>query len=37
MNPGQLQIRRATVDDLPALKAMWLASRWPVDELESQS
>ncbi|HEX4350535.1 MAG TPA: hypothetical protein VH251_09110 [Verrucomicrobiae bacterium] len=36
MNPGQLQIRRATVDDLPALKAMWLASHWPVDELEGR-
>ena len=36
MNPGQLQIRRATVDDLPALKAMWLASQWPVDELEGR-
>jgi len=36
MNPGQLQIRRATVDDLPVLKAMWLASQWPVDELEGR-
>jgi N-acetylglutamate synthase-like GNAT family acetyltransferase len=36
MNPGQLQIRRATVDDLPALKAMWLASNWAADELENR-
>jgi N-acetylglutamate synthase-like GNAT family acetyltransferase len=36
MNPGQLQIRRATVDDLPALKTMWLASQWPADELEGR-
>src|SRR5262249_51403092 len=36
MNPGQLQIRRATVDDLPALKAMWTAAQWPVSELESR-
>jgi N-acetylglutamate synthase-like GNAT family acetyltransferase len=36
MNPGQLQIRRATVDDLPALKAMWTASNWPADELEGR-
>jgi hypothetical protein len=36
MNPGQLQIRRATVDDLPALKTMWAASNWPVDELENR-
>lgn len=36
MNPGLLQIRRATVDDLAALKAMWLASNWPVSELENR-
>ena len=33
-NPGPLLIRRATVDDLPALKALWLTARLPVDELE---
>jgi N-acetylglutamate synthase-like GNAT family acetyltransferase len=36
MNPGQLQIRRATVDDLPALKSLWLAARLPAEELESR-
>jgi N-acetylglutamate synthase-like GNAT family acetyltransferase len=36
MHPGPIQIRRATVDDLPALKAMWAASNWPVDELENR-
>jgi len=30
-----LHIRRATVDDLPALKALWLAARLPADELEN--
>jgi N-acetylglutamate synthase-like GNAT family acetyltransferase len=32
----QLHIRRATVDDLPALKALWLAAQLPADELESR-
>ena len=36
MNPGQLQIRRATVDDLPALRSLWLAAQLPADELESR-
>jgi len=36
MNPGQLQVRRATVDDLPALRNLWLAARLPADELESR-
>jgi N-acetylglutamate synthase-like GNAT family acetyltransferase len=36
MNPGQLQVRRATVDDLPALKTLWAAANWPVDELENR-
>src|SRR5580700_9247820 len=36
MNPGQLQIRRATVDDLPALRAMWLAAQLPAAELEGR-
>lgn len=28
------QIRRATLDDLPALKALWEVARYPVAELE---
>lgn len=36
MNPGQLQIRRATVDDLPALKSLWLAANLPADDLENR-
>ena len=36
MNPGSLLVRRATVDDLPALKALWLAARLPVDEYENR-
>ncbi|HEX7570845.1 MAG TPA: hypothetical protein VF492_10100, partial [Verrucomicrobiae bacterium] len=31
-----LHIRRATVDDLPALKSLWLAARLPADELEAR-
>ncbi|MBU6410277.1 MAG: hypothetical protein KGR98_07810 [Verrucomicrobia bacterium] len=29
-----LHIRRATVDDLPALRALWAAMRLPADDLE---
>lgn len=36
MNYGQLRIRRATVDDLPALKSLWLAARLPAEELENR-
>jgi N-acetylglutamate synthase-like GNAT family acetyltransferase len=36
MNPGPLQVRRATVDDLPALKALWLAAQFPATELENR-
>ena len=36
MNPGPLQIRRATVDDLPALKALWLAAQFPAADLENR-
>jgi len=36
MNPGPLQIRRATVDDLPALKSLWLAAQFPAAELENR-
>lgn len=32
----QLHIRRATVDDLPALKSLWLAAQLPAQELESR-
>ena len=31
-----LHIRRATVDDLPALKSLWLAANLPADELEGR-
>ncbi|HEX9045786.1 MAG TPA: hypothetical protein VF988_02065 [Verrucomicrobiae bacterium] len=33
---NQLQIRRATVDDLPALRSLWQAARLPVEELENR-
>src|SRR5262249_35968233 len=36
MTSPSLTIRRATVDDLPALKAMWSAAQWPVSELEGR-
>ena len=32
----RLHIRRATVDDLPALRSLWLAASLPADELESR-
>jgi N-acetylglutamate synthase-like GNAT family acetyltransferase len=32
----QLQIRRATVDDLPALKSLWLAAQLPAAALENR-
>ncbi len=31
-----LHIRRATVDDLPALKSLWAAGHLPADELEGR-
>ena len=34
MNP--LQIRRATVDDLPALRSLWTTAHLPADELEGR-
>jgi hypothetical protein len=34
MNPADYRVRRATVDDLPALKPMWEAMRLPAAELE---
>ncbi len=32
----QLHIRRATVDDLPALKTLWLAAQLPADKLKDR-
>lgn len=32
----QLHIRRATVDDLPALRSLWTAAQLPADELENR-
>lgn len=32
----QLHIRRATVDDLPALKVLWLAAQLPADTLKDR-
>jgi N-acetylglutamate synthase-like GNAT family acetyltransferase len=34
MSPSEYQIRRATVDDLPALKQLWEYARLPALELE---
>jgi N-acetylglutamate synthase-like GNAT family acetyltransferase len=34
--PPSYQVRRATVDDLPALKALWAAERLPVGELDKR-
>ncbi len=36
MNPSALQIRRATVDDLATLKAIWLSMQLPEANLESR-
>jgi len=36
MLPGHLRLRRATVEDLPALKSLWLLARLPADELEGR-
>ncbi len=36
MTPQTLRIRRATVDDRAALKALWAAMRLPPDELEKR-
>jgi N-acetylglutamate synthase-like GNAT family acetyltransferase len=36
MNPGLLRIRRATVDDLPALKSLWATAQLPAAELEGR-
>lgn len=36
MTSPALNVRRATVDDLPALKALWETARLPSDELENR-
>jgi len=36
MSLPSLRIRRATVEDLDALKAVWLSMRLPADQLESR-
>ncbi|HVU09117.1 MAG TPA: hypothetical protein VHG89_11305 [Verrucomicrobiae bacterium] len=36
MNPNELSVRRAIVDDLDALKQIWMAMRLPSDELEKR-
>ncbi len=34
MTPAKYRVRRATVDDLPALKAIWQPMNFPSEELE---
>jgi hypothetical protein len=36
MNPTPLSVRRATVDDLAALKIIWKTMRLPADDLEKR-
>ena len=36
MNPASLSVRRASVDDLPALRALWVAANLPVNGLEAR-
>lgn len=36
MTPAPIRIRRATVDDLPALMALWLAAQLPADRLKDR-
>lgn len=36
MTSPALNVRRATVDDLPALRSLWQQARLPADELESR-
>ena len=36
MNPTQISVRRATVDDRDALKILWASMRLPADELEKR-
>jgi N-acetylglutamate synthase-like GNAT family acetyltransferase len=35
-NPQNLRVRRATLDDLGALRAIWVSMRLPADELEKR-
>ncbi|HYG23255.1 MAG TPA: hypothetical protein VEH04_10775 [Verrucomicrobiae bacterium] len=34
MNPGPLRVRRATLDDLPALRPLWNSMRFDVPDME---
>lgn len=36
MNPARLTVRRATVEDLPALRGLWQLERLPIHELEKR-
>ncbi len=36
MSPTNLRIRRATMDDLAALRALWASMRFPADRLEKR-
>lgn len=36
MTSSALNVRRATVDDLPALRSLWLNAQLPADDLESR-
>lgn len=36
MTSSALRVRRATVDDLPALKSLWHVAQLPADELENR-
>ena len=36
MNPNELRLRRATVEDLAALKAIWLSMQLPTEPLENR-
>ncbi len=36
MNPKELRVRRATLDDLDALKSIWASMRLPADQLEGR-
>src|SRR5271156_746343 len=36
MSSPKLRVRRATLDDLNAIKALWLSMRLPADELEKR-
>ena len=36
MSPAQFSLRRATVDDLPTLRALWDSMKFPTHDLEKQ-